>query len=148
MDKKKKVHACRTSPDGHRDNFAGFSRLRVSGAWHKFCCSPIGGALMLAFNRLRIDPGDDSAVVDYRIGNGFVESRVVSEMKDESDRSEESGSESGWKRLTPEELSSHVLANTVVARWLKFRMGVFPLVQACYPDRPNREEQRSDRVAA
>jgi hypothetical protein len=104
---------------------------------------------MLAFNRLRIDPGDGSAV-DYRIGDGFVESRLVSKTNEEpSDGAETFDCESGWKRLTPEELSSHVLANTIVARWLKYRMGVFPLVQACYPDRPsNHDEQRSDRAAA
>jgi hypothetical protein len=32
---------------------------------------------MLAFNRLRIDPGNGSPAVDYRIENGFVESRTL-----------------------------------------------------------------------
>ncbi len=32
---------------------------------------------MLAFNRLRIDPGKGSPAVDYRIENGFVESRTL-----------------------------------------------------------------------
>jgi hypothetical protein len=101
---------------------------------------------MLAFNRLRIDAGDGSPVVDYRIGNGFVESRTVSE---EPAGVEICETENGWKRLAPEELSSHVMANTIVARWLKYRMGVFPLVQACHPDSPSmNEERRLDRAAA
>ena len=32
---------------------------------------------MLAFNRLRIDPGNGSPAVDYRIENGFVESSTL-----------------------------------------------------------------------
>jgi hypothetical protein len=105
---------------------------------------------MLAFNRLRVDSGDGSPVVDYRIENGSVESHVVGEMNSEqANGKERSDTENGWKRLTPEELSAHVLADTVVARWLSRRMGIFPLVQACQPDSSsNNEEQRSQQVAA
>jgi hypothetical protein len=80
---------------------------------------------MLAFNRLRIDPGDGSAVVDYRIENGFVEKRTLEAL------SGTTGTENAWHRLTPEELGSHVLADTIVARWLSRRMGVRRLIRAC-----------------
>jgi hypothetical protein len=81
---------------------------------------------MLVCNRLRIDPCDGTPVIDYRIENGWVESRTL-----------ETGTERGtaadqqWHRLTPEELSSHVMADTVVARWLRGRMGIYGLIRAC-----------------
>ena len=77
-------------------------------------------------NRLRIDPRDGTHIVDYRIENGWVESRTL-----------ETAAETGiathpqWQRLTPEELSFHVMADTVVARWLRGRMGVHRLMRAC-----------------
>jgi len=79
---------------------------------------------MLAFNRLRIDPGDDSPVVEYRIEKGRVESRILETPADAVIERE-------WQQLTPEQLSSHVMADTVVARWLSRRMGIFPLIRAC-----------------
>ncbi len=81
---------------------------------------------MLACNRLRIDPGDGSPAVDYRIENGWVESRIL-ETADERN----GAVEKSWQRLTPEQLSSHVMADTVVARWLCRRMGVHELIRAC-----------------
>jgi hypothetical protein len=85
---------------------------------------------MLDFYRLRIDPGDGYPVMDYRIHNDCVESRVV-----EMDTDTELEIDSAWSQLSPEELSSHVMADTVVARWLRRRLGVFPLVRACHQDR-------------
>jgi hypothetical protein len=84
---------------------------------------------MLDFHRLRIDPGDGYPVMDYRIHNGSVETRVI-----EVNTRVELETDSGWKQLTPEELSSHVMADTVVARWLRRRLGIFPLVRACHQD--------------
>jgi hypothetical protein len=84
-------------------------------------------------NRLRIDPRDGVHVVDYRIENGWVETRTL----DCTDSSAATGQQWQWQRLTPEELSFHVMADTVVARWLRRRMGVHQLIQAC-----------SDRMAA
>jgi hypothetical protein len=80
---------------------------------------------MLAFNRLRIDPGDGSTVVDYRIENGFVEKRTLEAV------SGNSSTENAWHRLTPEELGSHVMADTILARWLSRRMGIRKLIRAC-----------------
>jgi hypothetical protein len=83
---------------------------------------------MLAFNRLRIDPGNGSPAVDYRIVNGFVESRTL-----ETDATKRSTLtiEKQWQRLTPEQLTDHVLADTELLRWLRHRMGVFQLIRAC-----------------
>lgn len=78
---------------------------------------------MQNWNTLRIDPPDASAVTEYRIDGEHVEARLV--RADESD---------SWKQLTPQQLTSHVLANTVVAYWLRRRMGVHRLVRACAPD--------------
>lgn len=80
---------------------------------------------MLECNRLRIDPGDGSPALDYRIENGCVESRFV------ETGGECTTTDQRWQRLTPEELSSHVMADTVVAQWLHKRMGVHRLIRAC-----------------
>lgn len=73
---------------------------------------------MLACKRLRIDSGDGSPVLDYRIEKDRVESR---------------GLNTSWRQLAPEEISSHVMANTVVAEWLRRRMGLHKLLRACSP---------------
>jgi hypothetical protein len=81
---------------------------------------------MLACNRLRIDPGNGSPAVDYRIEDGFVESRTL-----EMDATK---IEKQWQRLTPEQLTFRVMADTVVAHWLCQRMGVHRLIRACNQD--------------
>jgi hypothetical protein len=80
--------------------------------------------LKLTCNTLRIDRGDGSPIVDYRIENGCLETRTLN-RRAEVDR----GSE--WQPVTPEQLSSHVMSNTVVARWLRRRMGIHRLLRAC-----------------
>jgi hypothetical protein len=84
---------------------------------------------MLVSNRLRLSPGNGSPVVDYRIENGCVESRTL-----EPGGQGSSIVEKEWQQLTPEELSSQVMEDTVLARWLSRRMGIFRLVRACTPD--------------
>ena len=63
---------------------------------------------MLVFNRLRIDPANGSPAVDYRIENGFVESRTL-----ETDATKRStlAIEKQWQRLTPEQLTSRLMAD-------------------------------------
>jgi hypothetical protein len=78
---------------------------------------------MLEFNRLRIDQGDGSAAIDYRIEAGRIESRAV-----------QNGVEKPWQRLTPEDVRHHVMADTMLARWLRRRMGIHQLIRACQPD--------------
>ena len=86
---------------------------------------------MLTFNRLRIDPGKGSPAVDYRIKNGFVESRIV---ETDAAKGRIPAIERQWQRLTPEELTSRVMADAIVLRWLRHRMGVFRLIRACNQD--------------
>ncbi len=81
---------------------------------------------MLECKRLCIDLGDGSPALDYRIENGCVESRSV-----ETECECGATTDQRWQRLTPEELSSHVMADTVVAQWLRKRMGVQRLIRAC-----------------
>ncbi len=81
---------------------------------------------MLAWNTLRVDPGDGSPVQDYRIENGHVEMRVLDiKMKFAPE------GHCRWRRLTPPQLASHVMGNTAVAQWLQRRMGVHSLIRAC-----------------
>ncbi len=88
---------------------------------------------MLACNRLRIDPGNGSPAVDYRIESGFVESRTVETDAGETDAATRSmgAIERPWQRLTPWELTSRVMGDRVVARWLRHKMGLHGLVRAC-----------------
>jgi hypothetical protein len=79
---------------------------------------------MLEFNRLRIDQGDGCTAIDYRIVDERVESRAV----------RNGVAEESWQRLMPETLRSHVMAGTLLYRWLRRRMGIHPLIRACQPD--------------
>jgi len=98
---------------------------------------------MLAFNRLRVDAGNGSPAQDYRIENGHVEMRVV-------DFDMECGwkSHARWQRLTREQLSSHIMGDTVVARWLQRRMGVHSLIRACAQPICSEDESASESLAA
>jgi len=94
----------------------------------------------MACNNLRIDLGDGSPVVDYRIENDCVEIRTL-----------EAENEKPWQRLTPEQLTFEVMADTVIARWLCRRMGVHRLLRACTQSlsyAPNPVKDSSDRAAA
>ena len=101
---------------------------------------------MLACNRLRVDPGNESAVVDYRIEDGFVESRTLNR-----DEARNAVAEKQWQRLTPEQLASRVTTDKTVANWLLRRMGVHRLVRACSQDSSSANSpvlEGSDRSAA
>lgn len=79
---------------------------------------------MLACNRLRIDMGDGSPAVDYRIEDDRVECRIL-------ENAPNSALEQAWKQLTPEQITSHVSGETVISVWLRRRMGIFRLLRAC-----------------
>jgi hypothetical protein len=59
---------------------------------------------------------------EYRIKDGRVEARAL-------DRG--SARDAIWRQLSPEQLSSHVRRNTVVARWLEQHLGWRRLLRAC-----------------
>jgi len=81
---------------------------------------------MAACNSLRIDPGNGSPIVEYRIRYGSVETRTL--------RVEEVGDDKPWRKLSPEQLTSHVMSSPVLAYWLPRRMGVHSVVRACAGD--------------
>ena len=66
----------------------------------------------------------DSGVEEYRIYEGVVEVRTLA-------RSGEDPSEDNWQRLTHAQLAAHVEDGTVVAQWLRHRLGWRRLLRAC-----------------
>ena len=100
---------------------------------------------MLACNRLRIDRDDGPAAVDYRIEDGRVECRTL-----EMATGDNPATSKQWQRLTPEQLTSHIMSNTIVAQWLQRRMGVYQLVRACDQNfsSGHAEQDCQDKIAA
>jgi hypothetical protein len=71
---------------------------------------------------LRLEGQDGRRSEEYRIRDGQIETRRLSG----------SGEEDGeWSGLSAQDLSTHVMRNTVVAQWLKHRLGWRRLLQAC-----------------
>jgi len=81
--------------------------------------------------RLRLEAADGSATKEYRIDDGKVEVRSL------YSHSRYDPPESSWHRLTPQQLSTHVERNTVVAQWLERRLGWRRLLQACVNQEPH-----------
>jgi len=71
---------------------------------------------------LRLETTDGASGEEYRIYDGQIEVRQLQSPSDD---------DWSWHRVTPEELTAHVSANTVVAEWLKRRMGWRRLLRAC-----------------
>jgi hypothetical protein len=72
--------------------------------------------------QLILQPTQGYPAKAYRIQDGNIEVRSLDAGSDEG---------SGWWRLSPQQISTHVERNTVVARWLESRMGWRRLLQAC-----------------
>ena len=89
-------------------------------SWNK------GLGLRMTSNTLRIDPNDSSPVTEYRVENGRVEHRTLPKAAQGSATSAEQ-----WQRLTRDQLTSHVIANTVLAHWLSRKFGLHALIRAC-----------------
>ena len=100
---------------------------------------------MLECNRLRMDLGDGSTLLDYRIEDGVVKSRSLRVRDGKSPVVERD-----WHLLSPQQLSSLVRANKVVAHWLSRRMGIFKAVRACTENSlfPDVADERSTDMAA
>ncbi len=100
---------------------------------------------MLPCNRLRIDFGKGSPLIEYRIENERVESRELPFQTG-------AGVNTEWQRLTAEQISSHVMSDTVLARWLRRRMGLERLLRACggrlFISQDEGEKRPEDRLAA
>lgn len=72
---------------------------------------------------LRVEGLDGRAAEEYRIRDGRIELRLL--------RSEDPDPDCAWRSLSSQDLSAHVMRNTIVAQWLKHRLGWRRLLQAC-----------------
>lgn len=72
---------------------------------------------------LRLEGQNGRVAEEYRIRDGQIEVRQFSGFGEEGDVD--------WRSLSPQDLSSHVMRDTVVAQWLKHRLGWKRLLQAC-----------------
>ena len=88
--------------------------------------------MVLLPTTLRLEAADGSGVEEYRIFGDRVEVRRP-RCGEENDDPELVGDQvsGGWRRLTPSDLSRHVKDNTVVAHWLKQRLGWRRLLYVC-----------------
>jgi len=73
---------------------------------------------------LRLEGPDRSAGQEYRIHDGQIQVRSLQRPNKEDE----------WHRLTAHQLTDHVKRTTVVAQWLKRRLGWRRLLQACVAD--------------
>ena len=81
---------------------------------------------------LRLEAANGSGVEEYRIYEDAVEVRKLrcrGEKADVELAAEHLSDE--WQRLSPGDLTVHVKSNTVVAQWLKHRLGWRRLLRAC-----------------
>ena|SRR5271165_2961932 len=76
--------------------------------------------------RLRVESDNGSPAREYRIAGDKVEVRTLDPASGLDD-----GAENLWWRLTPQQLSTHVERNTIVAQWLERRLGWRQLLRAC-----------------
>ena len=102
---------------------------------------------------LRLEAADGSGVEEYRIHENGVEFRRSrsGEEQDDPELLEEEVSDR-WQRLSPADLTAHVKKNTVIAQWLKHRLGWRRLLWACTDPKTMQEfgiaDNTLDRYAA
>lgn len=98
---------------------------------------------------LRLEATDGSSGEEYRISGGDIEVRRVRPLRADERQKQ---SEYEWQPLTSDQLSQHVRENTVVAQWLKHRIGWRRLLLKCTDQetlqRFGVHENASDRFAA
>ena len=100
---------------------------------------------------LRLEAADGSESEEYRIHGGDIEVRRARRFP-EYDSDGQPSSDEDWQTLTAGELSTHVQENSLVAQWLRHRIGWRRLILAC-ADQQTRatfgiEESVRDRFAA
>jgi hypothetical protein len=76
--------------------------------WYTRCNTQIEEGTMPLPNTRRIDRGNGSSIIDYRIRGVTVESRIVDGAT--------MGTEKGWRTVNPEQLRSYVISNNVVVQ--------------------------------
>jgi hypothetical protein len=99
----------------------------------------------------RLEAADGSGAEEYRVRDGDIEVRTV-RRSGEYRASSRDESDEDWQRLTARQLTTHVQGNTVVAQWLRHRIGWRRLILAC-TDEQTRDifgvaERVNDRYAA
>lgn len=82
---------------------------------------------------LRLEAADGSGVEEYRVHDGEIEVRQARCESRKTGRGslESAYREDEWRRLSASEIASHVDQNTVVAQWLRQRIGWRHLLLAC-----------------
>ena len=81
------------------------------------------GTMALMPMNLRLEAVDGSGFEEYRIYEGAIEVRKL--------RAYEDPGEDSWERVSHGQLAAHVKDDTVVAQWLKKRIGWQRLLLAC-----------------
>ena len=81
------------------------------------------GTMALMPMNLRLEAMDGSGFEEYRIYEGAIEMRKMCSYEDPS--------EDSWERVTHAQLAAHVKDDTVVAQWLRKRIGWQRLLLAC-----------------
>jgi hypothetical protein len=71
---------------------------------------------------------------EYRIHHGKIEARILDGRSIQEQR---------WTEVSSEQLSSHVLRNTDVARWLERNLGWRRLLRACVGIEPDGQVGRT-----
>jgi len=81
---------------------------------------------------LRLEATDGAGVEEYRVFEDAIEVRKL-RCGEENDDMELAGEQVSdeWHPLSHEALTDHVKKNTVVAQWLKHRIGWRRLLRAC-----------------
>ena len=103
-------------------------------------------SMALVTMNLRLEAADGSGVEEYRVHDGDIEVRQTRLPLEHAQPEEQ------WRRLSASEIADHVDGNTVVAEWLRHRIGWQRLLLAC-TDKETRElfgvsESAEDRHAA
>ncbi len=76
---------------------------------------------------LRLEAVTGDPMLEYRIDNGKIEVRKFQPQYSNDPEPE-------WQAMKPEQLRMHVERKTVVAEWLKRRLGWRRLLRACLGD--------------
>jgi hypothetical protein len=80
--------------------------------------------MALTTMNLRLEAADGVGTEEYRVHDGEIEVRTSCSLDPSYGQDE-------WRRLSANEIASHVRENTAVAQWLRHRIGWRQLVLAC-----------------
>ena len=90
---------------------------------------------MFMENTQIVDSANLQPIKEFRIRDGKIEARILGDG---------STKEADWTEVSSEQLSSHVLCNTAVARWLERNLGWRRLLRACVGQEPEEMGRETD----